>query len=210
MKYFYTFTEIKRNFKMKKIIILLFFSSLFFSCKKTELTRENAKLLIENNNQQLISGEPSEGLFDDKLLINYYDKNYLGGVLLSENGLKALHKLVADRMIKIKKTGYDPWTNIVEIIDKGLPFITKRFNDFGETSYWVKINDWKVTNIEITGIQQHENKAQVSFSAVKTPINTPFGDFFKSNGNTQQFSQEERISNNLQFTLYDDGWRIGN
>ena len=178
--------------KSIKIFATSILLTLIFSCNSDELSRGIAEKLIRSNFQKTEVQE-----------FKIYKSGYeYGSLQVSGRGgeVKLHERLHNLGMVKCtKRGGYDiPGIAKMEITAKGKQYVVNSRSDRYYSFATCKLSD--VEFGEITGISQQKgsNTALVKYTQVRKV--TPFGTAVNLNDGPFEIS--------INFTKYDDGWRI--
>lgn len=162
--------------------------------RKGELTRELAKQLIWEE----IKDKP------ETLSALYFEYN--GGYSSDGIGTSVELKELSDRgLINIASEHTLP--QIFTFTEKGKEYTSpSRYAGSPDSkSVDIRLADFKIKDITITGITKAgETKALVYFDVERDYTYTPFGEVLSEKKPSKESSKMPS-----QFTLYDDGWRIG-
>lgn len=174
-------------------ILLTSISILTSSCKSDELSRDTAEKLIRSNFQKTEVRE-----------FKLYDGGYEYGSMQGRGGEVKLHQMLANLGVidLIERHGemaeFFPGIQSMKLTAKGKQYVVSSRKDRYYTFAICKLADIEFG--EITGISQQKgsNTALVKYTQVRKV--TPFGTAVNLNDGPYELS--------VNFTKYDDGWRI--
>lgn len=194
---------------MKKIITLLIIIIVTFSCKDSQLTREDAKSAIiqKKGYPQKTNYKFVNGFIEDMETHGFGVTSVLEDDDI-ESQKEYINRFESLGLLTIEKTPHSEesqtffgttvrtWTSVnIKLTELGRKYLVSQDKD-----YYI-VNLWETNVSEITGIQdlQDFKISKVEYIISNTNV-TPFGSVFSDQNQTQKKS--------IDFALYDDGWRI--